>query len=135
MRGQVAFGGVELRLADELGVDRAKRLGVEAHHAAQRQAQIFGRRSGVWHGRLGHHLVQERVDSHRGSVRSPSVDGCLADPASGGDPVDRRPAQIVLLHKFHGGFHDGVAAFLAARSTALSTWGHCSVSYPSLVQR
>jgi hypothetical protein len=32
----LAFSWVELRLADELGVDRAKWAGVEAHHAAQR---------------------------------------------------------------------------------------------------
>ena len=32
----LAFGRVELRFADELGVDRAKWAGVEPHHAAQR---------------------------------------------------------------------------------------------------
>ena len=32
----LAFSWVELRLADELGVDRAKWAGVEAHYAAQR---------------------------------------------------------------------------------------------------
>jgi DNA invertase Pin-like site-specific DNA recombinase len=30
---------------------------------------------------------------------------------------------------------EGVAAFLAARSTARSTWGHSASSSPSLVQR
>jgi hypothetical protein len=45
--------------------------------------------------------VLERVDSHRSSVRPPFVGGRLADPAACGDPVDRRAAQIVLLHKFH----------------------------------
>jgi hypothetical protein len=84
----LAFNWVKLRLPDELRVDRPKRAGVEAHNAAQCQAEVFGRRPGVWHGRVDHYLVKEGVDGHRGSVRPPFVDGRLADPAALGDSVD-----------------------------------------------
>jgi hypothetical protein len=33
-------------------------------------------------------------------------------------------------HQFHCGFQDGLAVFLAARSTARSTWGHGSSFLP-----
>src|ERR1700761_5942598 len=44
--------------------------------------------------------------------------------------VDRRPAQVVLPHEFHGGFQDGVAVFVAARPARWSICGHCSSFLP-----
>jgi hypothetical protein len=59
-------------------------LPLRLKHIQVRECLGPPRGCGVGHGRLGHHLMQERVDSHRGSVRPPFVDGRLADPAAFG---------------------------------------------------
>src|SRR3984957_4653328 len=65
--------GVELRLADELGIGPATLTGIEMDHPAQRKAEVFARRPRVRIGRLDRHLRQKRLDGHRILVRPPLV--------------------------------------------------------------
>src|SRR6476620_3125490 len=115
---------IELRLSNQLGEDPTMRAGVEVHHPAQNQADVFVRRSGVGVGRVDHHLIQECLNRHRTLVRPPFVDRRPADTAASSDLVDGHSARPDLQHQFCCRLEHRFAGLLTARAARSSLRGH-----------